>query len=91
VKAFLTDLAGQARVVEAHLQRRLRPGDRHHDPLLPQVPRDVLQPYFALGDRSRELLDRLKTWMGENNAVIMAVLLLVIGGKLIGDAISGFS
>jgi threonine/homoserine/homoserine lactone efflux protein len=44
---------------------------------------------FALGDRSAELLDRLKSWMAENNSVIMAVLLLVIGVKLIGDAISG--
>lgn len=33
--------------------------------------------YFALGDRSAELLDRLKTWMAQNNAVIMAVLLLI--------------
>ena len=40
--------------------------------------------YFALGDRSRELLDRLKTWMTWNNAVIIGVLLLVIGVKLIG-------
>jgi threonine/homoserine/homoserine lactone efflux protein len=47
--------------------------------------------YFALGDRSAQLLDRLKTWMAQNNAVIMAVLLLVIGVKLIGDAIAGFS
>jgi threonine/homoserine/homoserine lactone efflux protein len=47
--------------------------------------------YFALGERSRELLDRLKSWMAANNAVIMAVLLLIIGVKLIGDAISGFS
>lgn len=47
--------------------------------------------YFAMGDRSRELLDRLKNWMARNNAVIMAVLLLVIGVKLIGDAIAGFS
>jgi threonine/homoserine/homoserine lactone efflux protein len=46
---------------------------------------------FAMGDRSRALLDRLKTWMARENAVIMAVLLLVIGVKLIGDAISGFS
>ena len=46
--------------------------------------------YFAMGSRSKELLDRLKTWMAHNNAVIMAVLLLVIGVKLIGDAISGF-
>jgi threonine/homoserine/homoserine lactone efflux protein len=47
--------------------------------------------YFALGDRSTELLGRLKEWMARNNAVIMSVLLLVIGVKLIGDAISGFS
>jgi cytochrome c biogenesis protein CcdA len=46
---------------------------------------------FALGDRSRDLLDRLKNWMGRHNAVIMAVLLLIIGVKLIGDAITGFS
>ena len=29
--------------------------------------------------------------MAHNNAVIVAVLLVVIGAKLIGDAISGFS
>ena len=46
---------------------------------------------LVMGDRSRELLDRLKTWMAHENAVIMAVLLLVIAVKLIGDAISGFS
>lgn len=47
--------------------------------------------YFALGDRSRQLLDRLNTWMGRNNAAIMAVLCLVIGAKLIGDAISALA
>ena len=47
--------------------------------------------YFALGDRAGAILNRLKTWLANNNAVIMAVLLLVIGVKLIGDAISGFS
>lgn len=47
--------------------------------------------YFALGDRSGPILDRLQTWMAQNNAVIMAVLCLVIGAKLIGDAIAGFS
>jgi hypothetical protein len=40
---------------------------------------------------ANELLDRLKTWMADNNAVIVAVLLLVIGVKLIGQAITGFS
>jgi threonine/homoserine/homoserine lactone efflux protein len=47
--------------------------------------------YFALGDRSADVLDRLKTWMAHNNAVIMSVLLLLLGAKLIGDAISGLS
>jgi threonine/homoserine/homoserine lactone efflux protein len=46
--------------------------------------------YFALGERSERILDRLKAWMSDNNAAIMAVLCLVIGVKLIGDAISGF-
>jgi threonine/homoserine/homoserine lactone efflux protein len=45
--------------------------------------------YFALGDRAPELLEDLKTWMARNNAVIVAVLCLVIGAKLIGDAIGG--
>lgn len=45
----------------------------------------------ALGDRSREILDRLKDRLAHNNAIIMAVLMLVIGAKLIGDAISGLS
>jgi threonine/homoserine/homoserine lactone efflux protein len=47
--------------------------------------------YFALGERAGPLLDRLKSWMAQNKPVIMAVLLLIIGAKLIGDAISGFS
>jgi threonine/homoserine/homoserine lactone efflux protein len=47
--------------------------------------------YFAMGDRARPILDRLRTWMGHNNAVIMAVLCLVIGAKLVGDAIAGMS
>jgi threonine/homoserine/homoserine lactone efflux protein len=47
--------------------------------------------FVALGDRSRELLDALEGWMARHNAVIMAVLFLLIGAKLIGDAVSGFS
>jgi hypothetical protein len=46
--------------------------------------------YFALGDRALPVLERLRGWMGHNNAVIMAVLLLVIGAKLVGEAVSGF-
>ena len=45
----------------------------------------------ALGDRSRRILDGLQAWMSANNAVIMAVLLVVIGAKLLGDALHGFS
>jgi threonine/homoserine/homoserine lactone efflux protein len=46
---------------------------------------------FALGDRSRTILHDLNAWLVRNNAVIMAVLLLIIGVKLIGNAISAFS
>jgi len=44
--------------------------------------------YLAMGARAARVLDGLKTWMVQNNAVIMAVLLLVIGAKMIGDGIS---
>jgi hypothetical protein len=37
------------------------------------------------------LLAQLKSWMAHNKAVIMALLCLIIGVKLIGDAISGLS
>jgi Kef-type K+ transport system membrane component KefB len=47
--------------------------------------------FFALGERSGPLLNRLKTWMSRHNTAIMAVLCLVIGVKLIGDAIGGLS
>jgi hypothetical protein len=45
--------------------------------------------YFAMGERSAELLGRLKSWMRRNNAVILAVVLLVLGVTLIGDGIGG--
>ncbi|MCB8956219.1 MAG: GAP family protein [Nocardioides sp.] len=44
--------------------------------------------YLTAGDRAEEVLAELKTWMVQHNAVIMAVLLLVIGAKLVGDGIS---
>ena len=47
--------------------------------------------YFAMGKRSAALLERLKDWMGQHNAVIMAVLCLVIGVKLLGDALAGLT
>ena len=43
---------------------------------------------LVMGERSRKLLDEIKDWMTANNAVIMAVLLLLLGVKLIGDGIS---
>jgi threonine/homoserine/homoserine lactone efflux protein len=45
---------------------------------------------LTLGDRSRELLDGLRDWMAQHDAAIMASLFLLIGAKLIGDAVSGF-
>jgi hypothetical protein len=47
--------------------------------------------YLAMGARSEELLAGVKDWMSGHNAVIMAVLCLVIGAKLIGDAISSLT
>lgn len=44
--------------------------------------------YLVMGERAAEVLDDLKTWMVHHNAVIMAVLLLVIGAKMLGDGIS---
>jgi threonine/homoserine/homoserine lactone efflux protein len=44
---------------------------------------------FSMGDRSDELLGRLKTWMAQHSGVIMAVILLLIGVKLVGDGIAG--
>jgi threonine/homoserine/homoserine lactone efflux protein len=44
--------------------------------------------YFLLGARATRILGDLESWMSANGAAIMAVLCLVIGAKLIGDAIS---
>lgn len=46
--------------------------------------------YFAMGAQAKEILESLKVWMAAHNAAIMTVLLLVLGAKLIGDAIAGF-
>lgn len=45
---------------------------------------------LVLGERSRDLLQRLKTWLIANAAVITAAVLILIAAKLIGDAIAGF-
>jgi hypothetical protein len=47
--------------------------------------------YFVMGDRAGAILDGLKNRMAHNNTTIMAVLCLIIGVKLIGDAITGFA
>ncbi|MDR7384995.1 GAP family protein [Promicromonospora iranensis] len=44
--------------------------------------------YFATGDRAAGVLDELRSWMVRNNAAIMAVLLLVLATKMLGDGIS---
>ncbi len=47
--------------------------------------------YFVMGDRAAAILERLKTWLARSNTAVMAVLCLVIGVKLIGDAISSLT
>jgi threonine/homoserine/homoserine lactone efflux protein len=47
--------------------------------------------FFGLGDAASALLDRMKAWMGQNNALIMAILCLVIGVKLIGQSLGGLT
>jgi threonine/homoserine/homoserine lactone efflux protein len=46
--------------------------------------------YLVAADRLRGPLDGLRRWLSEENAVIMAVLLLVIGVVLIGKGIGSF-
>jgi threonine/homoserine/homoserine lactone efflux protein len=46
---------------------------------------------LALGDRSREPLDAVRNFMARHNAVIMAMLFVLIGATLVGDAVSGLS
>ena len=46
---------------------------------------------FGMGDRSRALLDEIKTGWTRNNTAIMVVILALIGAKLIGGGIGGFS
>lgn len=40
-----------------------------------------------LGDRSHEVLDGWKAWLGQNNAAVMSVLFLIFGVVLIAQAI----
>jgi hypothetical protein len=47
--------------------------------------------YFVMGAKAAVILDEVKSWMAAHNAAIMTVLLLVLGAKLIGDALGGLS
>jgi hypothetical protein len=47
--------------------------------------------YLFMGDKAATTLDHLKTWMARNNTAVMAVLLLIIGVKLLGDGITGLA
>jgi hypothetical protein len=44
--------------------------------------------YLMAGERAARTLDVWKTWSGDHNAAIMAVLFLVFGFKLVGDGIA---
>jgi hypothetical protein len=43
------------------------------------------------GDKAHNLLGSMKAWLGQNNATVMGVLLLVIGVVLVGKGIGGLS
>ena len=47
--------------------------------------------YFLMGKRAAEILESLRGWMVRENATIMTVLCLIIGAKLIGDAITALA
>ena len=47
--------------------------------------------YFLMRDRAATILESLRGWMARENTTIMAVLCLIIGAKLIGDAISALA
>ena len=46
--------------------------------------------YLVARDRMAAPLDRLRAWLTQNNAAVMAVLLVVIGTVLLGKGIAGF-
>jgi hypothetical protein len=54
----------------------------------PAVPVGI---HLATRERGKKLLGELEAWMAAHNSAIMAVLCLLIGAKLIVDAISGLS
>lgn len=47
--------------------------------------------YLFLGERAERSLAEIKQFMSDHNAVIMAVVCLLLGAKLIGNAIGGLT
>jgi threonine/homoserine/homoserine lactone efflux protein len=47
--------------------------------------------YYLMSDRASTMLSELRDWMARENATILAVICLLLGAKLIGDAITGFA
>jgi len=47
--------------------------------------------YLLGGDKAARTLDGWKDWMAAHNSAIMTVVLVVLGAKYIGDAISGLA
>jgi threonine/homoserine/homoserine lactone efflux protein len=47
--------------------------------------------FMLAGDRAASPLGTIKQFMGDHNAVIMMVVLLVLGAKLIGNGIAGLT
>jgi threonine/homoserine/homoserine lactone efflux protein len=47
--------------------------------------------YYLMGQRATKILAGLHVWMARENAAIMAVICLIIGVKLVGDAISALA
>jgi threonine/homoserine/homoserine lactone efflux protein len=47
--------------------------------------------YFLMRDRATATLENMRAWMVRENAMIMAVICLIIAAKLIGDAITGIA
>ncbi len=47
--------------------------------------------YLAMGQRATEILGSWRTWLADNNATVMSVLLLVFAVVLVGQGISGLS
>lgn len=45
--------------------------------------------YLLAGEKAEKTLNTWKSWLSDNNATVMAVLLLVFGVMLIGDGLGG--